>query len=52
MLEGLSPSEAERLRKRFDAWREAADRLKTKAPPPPQNREDEPLFASELEKAT
>lgn len=49
MLEELSPPEAERLKKRFDAWREAMDRLKSKAPP---DREGEPLFASELEKET
>jgi len=47
MLEDLPPAEAGRLKKRFDAWREAMDRLKSKAP---GAREDEPLFASELEK--
>ncbi len=47
MLEELPPPESERLKKRFDAWREAMDRLKSKAP---EAREDEPLFASELEK--
>jgi hypothetical protein len=49
MLEDLPPPEAERLKKRFDAWREAMDRLKSKAP---RNLEDEPLFASELERET
>ncbi len=49
MLEDLEAPEAERLKKRFDAWREAMDRLKTNAP---QNPEDEPLFASELERET
>ena len=49
MLENLPPPEAERLKKRFDAWKEAMDRLKSKAP---QNPEDEPLFASELERET
>ena len=47
MLDELLPFEAERLKKRFDAWREAMDRLKSEAPAPPEN---EPLFASELEK--
>jgi hypothetical protein len=46
MLEELPPPEAERLKKRFAAWREAMDRLKSKP------LEDEPLFASELEKET
>lgn len=49
MLEELPPPEADRLKKRFDAFREAMDRLKAEAPPIP---EDEPLFASELEKGT
>jgi hypothetical protein len=49
MLDGIPPAEAERLKKRFDAWREAMDRLKIKAP---QNPEDEPLFATELERET
>jgi len=46
MFDDLSSSEAERLRKRFDAWREAMEGLKARVP-----REDaeEPLFASELE---
>jgi hypothetical protein len=55
MLEELPPPEAERLKKRFDAWREAMDRLKSKAPPDRPDRpdrDDEPLFASELEKET
>ena len=52
MLEELPPPEAERLRKRFDAWREAMDRLKSKTPPDTPDRDDEPLFASELEKET
>jgi len=47
MLEDLPPPDAERLKRRFDAWREAMDRLKSKTP---QNPEDEPLFASELER--
>ncbi|MGH9390511.1 MAG: hypothetical protein ACRD1Z_12910 [Vicinamibacteria bacterium] len=47
MLDELSPPEAARLKKRFDAWREAMDRLKSRAPEHP---EDEPLFASELER--
>ena len=47
MLEELPAPEADRLKKRFDAWREAMDRLKSKAPP---GREDAPLFSSELEK--
>jgi hypothetical protein len=46
VLPDLPPSEAERLKKRVDAFREAMDRLKSDAPP---GREDEPLFASELE---
>jgi len=46
MLEELPPPDAERLKKRFDAFREAMDRLKSKA------AEGEPLFASELEKET
>jgi len=49
MLEELPPPEAERLKKRFDAFREAMDRLKSKSPP---IDEGEPLFASELEKDT
>jgi hypothetical protein len=49
MVEELPPPEADRLKKRFDAWREAMDRLKSEAPP---ILEDEPLFASELEKET
>jgi hypothetical protein len=49
MLEDLPPPEAERLKQRFDAWREAMDRLKSKSP---QKAEDEPLFASELERET
>ena len=49
MLDALPPAEAERLKKRFDSFREAMDRLKSKAP---QNPEDEPLFASELERET
>jgi len=49
MLEELPLAEAERLKKRFDAWREAMDGLKSKAP---GAREDEPLFASELAKET
>jgi hypothetical protein len=52
MLEELPPPEAERLKKRFDAWREAMDRLKSEAPAPPEPSENEPLFASELEKET
>jgi len=47
MLEELPPAEASRLKKRFDAWREAMDRLKSDTP---GAREDEPLFASELER--
>jgi len=46
MLQELPSPEAERLKKRFDAWREAMDRLKSNAP---EARELEPLFASELE---
>lgn len=46
MLEELPPAEAERLKKRFEAWREAMDRLKT------DTSAGEPLFASELEKET
>lgn len=49
MLEELSPSEADRLRKRLDAFREAMERLKSEAAPA---AEDEPLFASELETST
>ena len=49
MLEDLPSAEAERLKKRFDAWREAMDRLKSQAPEDPQ---DEPLFASELARET
>jgi hypothetical protein len=46
MLEALSPPEAERLKKRLDAFREAMDRLKS------EDVTDEPLFASELEIST
>jgi hypothetical protein len=49
MLEELPPPEADRLKKRFDAWRQAMDRLKSDAPPA---AEDEPLFASDLEIST
>jgi hypothetical protein len=47
MLEDLPPPESERLKRRFDVWREAMDHLKSKAP---DTREEEPLFASELER--
>jgi hypothetical protein len=46
VLEDLLPPEAEKLKKRFDSWREAMDRLKASVP----REEVEPLFASELEK--
>jgi hypothetical protein len=49
MVEELPPPETARLKKRFDAWREAMDRLKIEAP---QNPEEEPLFAAELERET
>ena len=49
MLPDLPTPEAERLKKRFDAFRQAMDRLKSETPPIPA---DEPLFASELEKET
>lgn len=49
MLEDLPPPEADRLKKRFAALREAMDRLKSEAP---VAAEDEPLFASELETST
>ncbi|MGH9336599.1 MAG: hypothetical protein ACRD21_22905 [Vicinamibacteria bacterium] len=45
-LDDLSEGEAERLKKRFDAWREAMERLR------PEARGDEPLFPSELENPT
>jgi hypothetical protein len=44
-LDDLPPAEAERLKKRFEAWREAMDRLKSEPPAP----SDEPLFPNELE---
>jgi Asp-tRNA(Asn)/Glu-tRNA(Gln) amidotransferase A subunit family amidase len=46
VLEDLPPGEADRLKKRLDAFREAMDRLRTNFPPA---LEDEPLLASELE---
>lgn len=49
MLEELPPPEADRLKKRFDAWRQAMDRLKSDAS---TAAEDEPLFASDLEIST
>jgi hypothetical protein len=49
VLEDLPPVEAERLKKRFDAFREAMERLRSRARPAPG---DEPLFPSELEKET
>ncbi len=49
MLEEIPPPEAERLKKRINALREAMDRLRSEASP---TREEEPLFASELEKET
>jgi hypothetical protein len=49
MLEELPPPEADRLKKRFDAWRQAMDRLKSDAS---LATEDEPLFASALEIST
>jgi hypothetical protein len=48
-LPDLPPSEADRLKKRFDLWREAMDRLKAEPTTPTG---DEPLFPSELENST
>jgi hypothetical protein len=45
-LDDLPSSEADRLKKRYDLWREAMDRLKSE---PTSPNEDEPLFPSELE---
>jgi hypothetical protein len=45
ILDDLSPSEADRLKKRYELWREAMDRLKSE----PGTPEDEPLFPGELE---
>ncbi|HEY7819819.1 MAG TPA: hypothetical protein VIG29_16480 [Vicinamibacteria bacterium] len=52
MLPGLDDfpsSEADRLKKRYDLWREAMDRLKSE---PGTRSEDEPLFPGELESST
>jgi hypothetical protein len=48
-LDNLSPSEADRLKKRYELWREAMDRLKSE---PGTRSEDEPLFPGELESST
>ena len=45
-MDDLPPSEADRLKKRYDLWREAMDRLKS------EPATDEPLFPSELENST
>jgi hypothetical protein len=42
-FDDLPPSEADRLKKRYELWREAMERLKSEPSP------DEPLFPSELE---
>ena len=49
MLEELPPPEADRLKKRFDAWRQAMDRLKSDAS---LAADEEPLFPSDLETST
>ena len=45
-FDDIPPSEAERLKKRYDLWREAMDRLKSEPTTP---TEEEPLFPLELE---
>ncbi|HJS75001.1 MAG TPA: hypothetical protein VJ921_11995 [Vicinamibacteria bacterium] len=52
IFDDLSPSEADRLKKRYELWREAMDRLKSEPGTPIGPIGDEPLFPGELEKPT